>query len=230
MQSRGGMRHDDLSVAPYTADDETAVGHLRDGSEGLAFQCRIDCDKLSHVGVIFVCRQMRLQVGGLHKELAHDDHGQNDTHDTQRIGDGTAQGGASTLQSHLLQGLLGGTQSRRIGSGSAKNTNHVGHVHGQNVAQKDGHERTRKDDGQPPEVELDTFVAQRTEEVGAYIEAKRVDKHGESEALGKEQDVVIERETIVTADDTDEENKGYAERNALIVEFAKCKSQGTNGR
>ena len=73
-------------------------------------------------------------------------------------------------------------------------------------------------------------MAQRTEEVGAYIEAERVDEHGQSEALGEEKDVAVERETIVTAYDSDEENKGNAERYALIVELAEGKSQGADGR
>ena len=67
------------------------------------------------------------EVRGADEELAQQGDGQDYADDAQRVGYGTAQGGAAVIHAQLLEDLLGGTQGRGVGRGAAEDARHVGH-------------------------------------------------------------------------------------------------------
>ena len=169
-----------------------------------------------------------LQVGRFHKDLAQEHHGKDDTHHSQGISDRTAQSRSTTRQSQLLQGLLGSTQSRRIGSSTTENAHHIRQTDRQHQAQGERENGSHGDDCQAPEIERDTLVAHRTEEVRTHIESQHIHEHSESETLGKLQHVLIDGESEMTRHDTHEKYEGYAEGDSLDMNLAQGKTQSTN--
>ena len=110
------------------------------------------------------------------EQLAYGNHSENNAHNSQRIGDGTTQGGARCRLAQLLQRLLGGTQGGRVGRGSAEDTHHIAHRNGTELADEDGHQCAQQDDTEAQHIQLDTSLAEGTEEAGAYLQAKFIDK------------------------------------------------------
>ena len=80
-------------------------GHARYG--------RIDHHKLAHEGVVFVVASARLEVGGAHKKLAHEYHGEYHAHNTQRIGHGTSQSCTAARLMRVGKSLLRGNPTAR---------------------------------------------------------------------------------------------------------------------
>ena len=225
-----GLRHDDLVATPHARDDELAVCEHRNLGYGVAIQGRIHDDILSDGSMVVLVVSSYLQVGRLHKELAHRHHRQDDAHHAQRISHGTAQGSTAAGKSQLLQSLLGSTQGRRIGSSAAENAHHVGQTHGQQPAQNQGEERSHHDDGHRPQVERNALMSHGAEEVGAYIKSQYINKHGESEALGKLEHILVDRKSEMTGNDAHKEHEGNAERNATHPNLAKGKTQCADKR
>ena len=63
------------------------------------------------------------------------------------------------------------------------------------------------------------------EEVGADIKSQYINKHGESEALGKLEHILVDRKSEMTGNDAYKEHEGNAERNATHPNLAKSKTQ-----
>ena len=150
LQLRRCQRHDHLAASPDARYDEVAVGHLRHVGYGHARYGRIDYHKLPYEGVVFVVASARFEVGWAHKKLAHEYHGEYHAHNTQRIGHGTSQSCTAARLMCVGKSLLRGTQSRRIGGGTAQYAHHFGHVDGQHQAQRQRHGSSCQDYAQTP--------------------------------------------------------------------------------
>ena len=218
------LRNDDLLASPYTGNDELAMGHHRDFGDGTAVESRVYDDVLSDGCMVILIGTSDLQVLRLHEDLAQEHHRQDDAHNAQRIGYRTAQSCSAARQSQLLQRLLGSTQSRSIGGGTAENAHHIGQAHGQHQAQGKREYGAHGDDSQAPEIERDALVAHRTEEVGTYIETQHIHEHGESEALGKLQHVLVDGESEMARHDAHKEYESYAEGDSLDMNLAQGKT------
>ena len=126
--------------------------------------------------------------------------------------------------------MLGSTERRCVGGGATEHTHHVGQRHGGDEAQSHGHQRAQQDDGEAPHVECHALVAHQSEEVGAHVESKGIDKECESEGLGKVEHTVVYVEPEVSGNDAEEEHEGNAQGNALDMYLAQHESTGNDER
>ena len=191
-------------------------GHARYG--------RIDHHKLPYEGIVFVVARARLKVGGAHQKLTHEYHGEYHAHNTQRIGHGTSQSCTAARLMRVGKSLLRGTQSRRIGGGTAQNAHHLGHVDGQHQTQRQRHDSSCQYDAQSPKVERYALVTHHADEVGAHMQAERVHEERQSERLGKRQHLCVGSEVEATSHNAYKKYESHSERNALDVNLSKCES------
>ena len=120
--------------------------------------------------------------------------------------------------------LLRGTQSRRIGGGTAQNAHHLGHVDGQHQTQRQRHDSSCQYDAQSPKVERYALVTHHADEVGAHMQAERVHEERQSERLGKRQHLCVGSEVEATSHNAYKKYESHSERNALDVNLSKCES------
>ena len=174
--------------------------------------------------MVVIIASTHLQVLRLHKELTQQHHRQDDTHDTQRIGDSTAQSRTTARHTQLLESLLGSTQGRCIGRGTTEDAHHVRQTHRQHAAQSQREQGAHENDRHTPKVERDTFVTHRTEEVRSHIQTEHIDKHGETEALSKLQHVMVDGQSKVTRNDSYKKDECNAKRDTFDMNLAKSKT------
>ena len=194
MKNRISLRNYHLFASPHTGDDELAMRHHRNLSDGIAVQGRIHDYILSDRRMVVIIIIANLQIFRFHKEFAQEHHRQDNAHNTQRISNGTAQSRTFARQAQLLQRLLGSTKGRRIGCGATQDAHHIRQTDWQNPAQAEREQGSHQDDCQTPEIERNAFVTHRTEEVRTHIKTQHIHKHGKTEAFCKLQHVLVNRE------------------------------------
>ena len=160
-------------------------------------------------------------VRGAHEEFAQENHGQNDAHDTQRVGHGAAQRGAVGVHPHLLQGLLCGTQRRGVGRRAAEDARHVGHRDLEGVAQPHGQRRAEQYDGDGRRHQPQPIDAHRAEKARSHLQTEGVDEDHQSETFGVGQHRRVERQPEVSGHDPHEEDESRAERDSEEADLAQ---------
>ena len=118
------------------------------------------------------------------------------------------------------QGLGGGTEGGGVGGGATENAHHVGQTDVGQGNQDDGKHGAQHDDAQTPQVECHAFLAQRTEKVGADMQAEAVDKHGEAEGLDEVKHRSVDAQMQVSCKNADEENEGDSQGDTADFELS----------
>ena len=211
---------------PDARDDEVLVGTLGEVLNLLAVKGGVHHFIFADIGMVGLVARAHLEVGGAHQEAAQHHHHQDDAHHTEGIGDGGTQGERPGGFAHLMQRLLGGTQRRGVGCGSAEQTHHVGQIDSGERHQHDGEERTQEYHAQRPQIEGQSFTTERTEEVGAHAETQHIDKDDQSEGLGVSQTLGIDGHADMSGKNTNKKHESHAQRHAHQAHLAQGEAQG----
>ena len=144
--------------------------------------------------------------------FADEDDSQNNPHDAQRIGQRATQGGAAGIEPQLHEGLLGGTQRRRVGGRTAENARHVGQRDAAECPHGHGQQRSGEDHPHSDGQHRRTAGAHRGEESRADLKPQRIDEENQSEALGIGEHARIDAQSDVSGQNADEKYERHPQR------------------
>ena len=186
--------------------------------------------KGGNVGFVHIFLLLLLQILRTGKELAQHEDGQYHPHYAQRIRHGTPQGRTRSIQSELLQRLLGRTQGRRIGSGSTEDAHHVRHGDIQQKATQHRHQRTRQHHAHSQHIKPHAPAPEGTEEPRPHLKAQGIDKHHQAETLGIGKHLRVNLQPQVTGQDAGKEDERHAKRHPQNTHLAQSQPHGRNQR
>ena len=114
---------------------------------------------------------LRLLVQVHPADNAHQNQREDDAHHTQRIGTGITHGNLRTGITDLGQGFIGGTKTRRIRHGTAKNTHHHGQLDAplQDVVHQDCHRDVQRNDTRRQQVHPHPALLEGREERRTHL-------------------------------------------------------------
>ena len=181
----------------------------------------VTCDEDVLLVLLVGCRY----IAFAHEEPAQHNDCEYYSHNTQRIGQGTAQRRLAAVYAHLLKCLLRRSKSRRVCSCTAQYSRHVGHGNAERVAQSYGRQCTYGKQTQRRCYELCAFGTHRAEETGTHLQAQRIHEQHQTESLGIEEHVAVDGETGMTGQDADKEDKCYPKRDAAYTYLAQHHTQ-----
>ena len=161
---------------------------------------------------LFELRYLLLHINA--KKNAHEDHANDDPHNTQWVSDSVGESRNARkrfIHIHSNQGLLGSAERGRIGRRSREqarrcpkgDSEDFGENHRENSAPD--HNRRCK------AIQHQSLVPQRSEETGADLQANGEDEKDEPELPQKLQCVVLQVKAEVTEDQSRKQNAGHAE-------------------
>ena len=109
--------------------------------------------KCRNIGVVCIVRLCRSQIFRTDKPPPHDENGENDPQNAERVGDGTTQCGAVGGDIQLIESLLCRAERRRVGRSAAHHAHHLRQGHRCETAQKKSQADAEHDDSESEQVE-----------------------------------------------------------------------------
>ena len=180
---------------------------------------------------LFELRYLLLHINA--KKNAHEDHANDDPHDTQRVSYGVGESRIARkrfIHIHSNQGLLASAKRGRIGRRSGEqarrrpksDSEDFGENHCENSAPD--HNRRRK------AIQHQSLIPQRSEETGADLQADGEDEKDEPELPKKLHCVVLQVKAEVTKDQSREQDAGHAESNSANLDTRETQPNDGNQR
>ena len=204
------MGHHHLLAPPDARDDEPLPYRLRKHCHALAFDGGIGYYILPHEGAVVGSAIAQLQVVVAYAEAAQQGYDNDYPEHTHRIGDGCGKGGTVGKRVGVLHHLLCGSEGRRVGGCATHHTHHVGDGFAETSRQHHCQQRAGEHYCQAPRIEGHTLLAQRTEEVGAYVQPESIDEEHQTEGLAVVEHIAVDRKPYASGNDTHEKDKCYA--------------------
>ena len=120
-------------------------------------------------------------------DIADDNHGKDDTDNSQRIGTGIPHCNFRTRIIQLRQSLVGRTKSRSIGHSSAKHTDHHRNFHTplQGIIHNQCYRNVQCNNSDSNQIHRDTSLLERREERRPHLQTDTEHKENQSEVLNE---------------------------------------------
>ena len=198
----------------HVAAEDTRVLYAERGDEGIVYMLLVGCGHIART----------------HPQPVHNKYRYDDTQHAQRVCHGAAECGGGRRLSHLCECLLRGSQSGGVCRGAAHHAHHVGHRHVEQKREGYGHDRTQSYDGQPQHIKAHAAGAEGAHESRAHLQAERIDEQRQTERLGKEQHLRIDRHAEVSGHNAGKEYERDTQRHAPDVYLAQQQPHGAHDR
>ena len=221
-----GVGQHDFAVAPESRDHETLFVHSAEFAERVAEHGRVADLKGGDerlVGIFFLTRFLMTREPALHEQKRDDD-----AQHAQRIGHGATERSIGGGLSQLLERLLGGTESRCVGRGTAKHAQHVLQRKIASPAHGEREQRADHDDTHSQQVELCPALAEGTHEAGTDLKTQRIDKKNQTKTFGIVQHLRLHLNPQCAGKDAHEENVGHAQADAAHFELTQSEPEGAD--